>query len=124
MEATVRVACIQAEPVVLRREATVDKLERLTAEAAGAGAQLLVFPEAFVPAYPSSVWARAFAGWGEAGAKEAFALLARESVAVPGPAADRIGGAAREHGIWIVTGVTEFDPERPSTLYNTLLYHG
>jgi nitrilase len=124
MDAPVKVACIQAEPVVLDREATIDKLERLAGEAAAAGAQLLVFPEAFVPAYPSSVWARAFAGWAEPGAKEAFALLARESVAVPGPAEARIGAAAREHGLWIVTGVTEVDPERPSTLYNTLLYHG
>jgi len=124
VDATVRVACIQAEPAILDREATVDKLELLAAEAAGSGAQLLVFPEAFVPAYPSSAWARAFAGWAEPGAKEAFAVLARESVAVPGPAEARIGAAARAHGVWIVTGVTEVDPERPSTLYNTLLYHG
>jgi nitrilase len=124
MDATVRVACIQAEPVVLDREATIDKLEQLAAEAARGGAQLLVFPEAFVPAYPSSSWARALAGWAEPGAKEAFALLARESVAVPGPAEARIGAAARAHGVWIVTGVTEVDPERPATLYNTLLYHG
>ena len=123
MDAPVKVACIQAEPVVLDREATIDKLERLAAEAAGHGAQLLVFPEAFVPAYPSSLWARALAGWSQPGAKEAFALLARESVAVPGPATDRIGAAAREHGVWIVTGVTEVDPARPATLYNTLLYH-
>jgi nitrilase len=124
VDATVRVACIQAEPAVLDREATVDKLELLAAEAAGSGAQLLVFPEAFVPAYPSSAWARAFAGRAEPGAKEAFAVFARESVAVPGPAEARIGAAARAHGVWIVTGVTEVDPERPSTLYNTLLYHG
>jgi nitrilase len=124
MDAPVTVACVQAEPVVLDREATVDKLARLAGEAAAGGAQLVVFPEAFVPAYPSSVWARAFAGWAEPGAKEAFALLARESVEVPGPAEARIGAAAREHGVWIVTGVTEVDPERPSTLYNTLLYHG
>jgi nitrilase len=119
----VKVACVQAEPVVLDREATVEKLERLTAEAAAQRAQLVVFPEAFIPAYPSSVWARALAGWAQPGAKEAFALLARESVEVPGPAADRIGAAAREHGVWIVTGVTEVDPTRRSTLYNTLLYH-
>ncbi|HEY3183911.1 MAG TPA: carbon-nitrogen hydrolase family protein [Gaiellaceae bacterium] len=123
MNAAVRVACVQAEPVVFDREATIDKLERLTAEAAAAGAQLLVFPEAFVPAYPSSIWARALAGWGQPGAKEAFALLARESVEVPGDSERRIGEAAREHGVWIVTGVTEVDPERPATLYNTLLYH-
>ena len=124
MKATVRVACIQAEPVVLDREATIDKLETVAAEAAAGGAQLLVFPETFVPAYPSSLWARAFAGWAAPGAKEAFALLARESVEVPGPAVDRIAATARRHGVWIVTGVNEVDPARPSTLYNTLLYHG
>jgi nitrilase len=123
MDARVRVACVQAEPVVLDREATIDKLERLTAEAAAEGAQLVVFPETFVPVYPSSVWARALAGWREPGAREAFALVARESVAVPGPAADRIGDAARRHGVWLVTGINEVDPSRPSTLFNSLLYH-
>src|SRR5919197_5886831 len=123
MNAPVRVACVQAEPVVLDREATIEKLERLAADAAANGAQLVVFPEAFVPAYPSSIWARALAGWAQPGAKEAFALLARESLEVPGEAADRLGAIAREHEVWLVTGVTERDPERPGTLYNTLLYH-
>jgi nitrilase len=122
MNEPVRVASVQAEPVVLDREATLDKLERLTAEAAASGAQLVVFPETFVPAYPSSVWARALAGWAQSGAKEAFAQLARESVAVPGPAAERMGATARQHGVWLVVGVNEVDPERPATLYNTLLY--
>ena len=115
---------MQAEPVILDREATVDKLVALTAEAAGQGASLLVFPEAFIPVYPSSTWAKAFAGWGDERAKRAFARLAEEAVAVPGEAERRIGEAAQEHGVWIVTGVTEVDPERPGTLYNTLLYHG
>jgi nitrilase len=123
VERTVKVACVQAEPVVFDRGATVEKLGALAAEARGNGADLVVFPESFVPAYPSSVWAKALAGWAEPGATEAFALLARESVAVPGEAEARIGEAARENGVWIVTGVTEIDPERPSTLYNTLLYH-
>jgi nitrilase len=119
----VKVACVQAEPVVLNRAATLDKLAALTAEAAAAGAQLVVFPETFVPAYPSSTWARALAGWADPRAKEAFALLARESLAVPGPDADRLGEIAREHGVWLVTGVNEYDPARPGTLYNALLYH-
>jgi len=54
MDAKVTVACIQAEPVVLDREATVDKLEKVAAEAAGEGAELVVFPETFLPVYPSS----------------------------------------------------------------------
>ncbi len=117
------VACVQVEPVILDREATIDKLDQLCAEIAAAGARLAVFPEAFIPAYPSSVWARALAGWGDGRAKAAFARLARESVAVPGPAADRLGEIARRHALWLVTGVTEIDPSRPGTLYNTLLYH-
>jgi nitrilase len=124
VDRAVTVACVQAEPVVLRREATLDKLAALTGEAAAAGAELVVFPETFVPAYPSSRWARALAGWADPRAKAAFARLARESVAVPGPAADRLGDIAREHAVWLVTGVNEVDPERPGTLYNSLLYHG
>ena len=123
MRSPVTVACVQAEPVVLDRERTLERLARLTAEAAEAGAGLVVFPEAFVPAYPSSVWAKELAGWSNPQAKAAFALLARESVEIPGPAADRLGEVAREHGVWLVTGVTEVDPERPGTLYNSLLFH-
>ena len=123
MRQPVTVACVQAEPVILDREATIDRLAELTAEAAGAGASLVVFPESFVPAYPSSAWAKALAGWADARAKAAYALLAREAVAVPGPAAERLGDVARANGVWLVTGVTEMDPERPGTLYNTLLYH-
>jgi nitrilase len=123
MRAAVTVACVQAEPVILDRDATIEKLAAIAGEASGNGAKLLVFPEAFIPAYPSSVWARALAGWAEPGAKEAYALLARESLEIPGEAADRLGEIAREHEVWIVTGVNERDPEHPGTLYNTLLYH-
>jgi len=119
----ITVACVQAEPVILDRARTLEKLDRLTAEAAGHGAALVVFPETFVPAYPSSVWAQALAGASDARAKAAFALLVREAIAIPGPDADRIGESAREHGVWLVVGVNEFDPARPGTLYNSLLYY-
>jgi len=123
MNGSLVVACVQAEPVVLDREASIEKLAVLTAEAAGNGASLVVFPEAFLPAYPSSAWAKALAGWADPRAKAAFALLARESVAVPGPAESRIGEVAREHGVLVATGVTETDVETNGTLYNTLLVH-
>ena len=124
MNETVRVACVQAEPVILDRGRTIERLASLTAEAAGAGAQLVVFPETFVPAYPSSVWAKFLAGWADPRAKAAFVQLAGESVDVPGPDCDRLGEIAREHEVWLVTGVNERDPTRPGTLYNSLLYHG
>jgi nitrilase len=123
MQATVTAACVQVEPAILDRAGTLDRLEERTAEAAAAGAGLVVFPETFVPAYPSSIWAKALAGWAEPGAEEAFALLHRESLELPGPDADRVGAIAREHAVWLVVGVNELDPRRPGTLYNSLLYY-
>ncbi len=119
---SVRVACVQAEPVILDREATVERLHELTAEAARGGAQLVVFPEAFVPAYPSASWAKYLAGWADPRGKAAFARLALESVEIPGPAVERIAAAASEHGVWLVVGVNEIERDRPGTLYNTLLF--
>ena len=123
MDRAVTVACAQVEPVILDLERTLDRLAEVAAEAAGKGAQLVVFPETFVPVYPSSRWAHAFAGWQNDGAKETFALLAQNSVAVGSPAEKRLGAVAREHGIWLVTGVNEVEAERPGTIYNALLYH-
>jgi nitrilase len=119
----VKVACVQVEPVILDREATLDKLETVAAEAAGKGAELVVFPETFVPVYPSSRWAKAFAGWQNEGAKETFSRIAQSSIAVGSPAELRLGAAAKELGIWLVTGVNEVDADRPGTIYNALLYH-
>ena len=124
MREPVTVACVQIEPAILDREATIDRLAACTEEAAGRGASLVVFPEAFVPAYPSSVWAKALAASADPRAKAAFALLARQAVAVPGPAAERLANVAKENEVVLVAGVTEVDPERPGTLYNTLLGFG
>ena len=124
MRESITVACVQAEPVIFDRDATIEKLAGLAAEVAERGARLAVVPEAFIPAYPSSTWAKALAGWSDDGAKQAFALLAREALEVPSDAERRLGDIAREHELWLVTGVTERDPARPGTLYNALLYHG
>jgi nitrilase len=123
MERAVKVACVQAEPVILDRDATLARLEQLAAEAAGNGAELVVFPETFVSVYPSSRWAKAFAGWENPGAKQVFAQIAQSSIAVGSPAERRLGAAARELGIWLVTGVNEVESEQPGTIYNSLLYH-
>jgi nitrilase len=116
-------ACVQVEPVILDLEGTLDKLERVAAEAAGKGAKLVVFPETFVAVYPSSRWAKAFAGWQNDAAKETFARIAQSSVAIGSPAELRLAACAKELGIWLVTGVNEVEPERPGTIYNALLYH-
>ncbi len=123
VEARVKVACVQAEPVVFDRDATLDKVAALTARAATERAQLVVFPETFVSVYPTSAWARALAGWADPRAKASFARLTRSAVAVPSPDTERLGAIAREHGVWLVTGVNETDPARNGTVYNALLYH-
>src|SRR5215467_15685062 len=123
MDRNVRVACAQVEPAIFDLDGTLDRVEAVAAEAAGNGAELVVFPETFVPAYPSSRWARAFAGWQNEGSKRTFALLAQSSVAVGSAAERRLGATAKELGVWLVTGVNEIEAERPGTLYNSLLYH-
>jgi nitrilase len=113
---TVTVAAVQATPVFLDREATVEKSCRLIAETGARGAGLVVFPEAFIPTYPDWVW-RAPAWEDEA----LFARLADQSVVVPSDATKRLGAAARSAHAYVAMGVNERD-EYGSTLYNTLLY--
>jgi nitrilase len=115
----VTAAAVQATPVFLDREATVDKACRLIGEAAAAGAGLVVFPETFVPTYPDWVWRST--PWGTAG--EWFGRLLDQAVEVPSPATEAIGAAAREAGVWVSIGVNERDPAG-STIYNTQLYLG
>jgi len=115
----VKVACIQAEPVIFERDATIEKIATLTHEAAGAGARLALFPEAFVPAYPSNRWVRFLAGGADA--KPVFGRLARESIEVPSPATERLAAVAREEEIWLALGTNEL---AGGTLYNSLLVFG
>src|SRR3954470_5023571 len=117
MNAPARVACAQVEPVIFERDATLDKLAIVAAEAAAGGARLVLFPETFVPVYPSSRWARSLAVWGEGG-KELWARLAQASITVPSAETERIGSIAREHGLVLAVGVNELGG---GTLYNTLL---
>ena len=88
---TVRVAAIQATPVILDAEATVDKAVRLLGEAAVAGAQLAVLPETFVSLYPSNIWARHAASFD--GSDELWERMWESSVEVPGPLVDRLAAA-------------------------------
>ena len=115
--AKLRVAAVQASPVLMNLDATLDKVAALTADAAGRGAELVVFPEVFVPGTP--LWIDTQRIWHDD--DEWFALLAENAVVVPGPATDRLGASAREHGVWLVVGVEEREPHG-GTIYNTLLY--
>jgi nitrilase len=119
---TVRVAAIQATPVILDAEATTDKAVRLLEEAAGQGAQLAVLPETFIPLYPSNIWAHAASRFG--GFDDLWERLWENSVEVPGPVVDRLAAVCAEHGLWCVVGINEREPKRPGSLYNTMLTIG
>jgi nitrilase len=122
-QAVVRVAAVQAAPVVLDRDATLGKLEQLVSRAADAGARIVVLPEAFVPAYPASaVFGPVFGGFSDPAAGSAFRRLAANAVEVPGPAADRIGRAARAANAYLCVGVNE--RTLTGTLHCTLLLFG
>jgi nitrilase len=119
---TVRVAAVQATPVVLDAEATVRKTVRLLGEAAAKGIQLAVLPETFVSLYPSNVWARQASGFN--GFDELWERMWASSVDVPGPLVDRLSEACRRHELHCAIGVNERESERPGTLYNALLLIG
>ena len=121
MDAPVKAACVQVEPVIIDLDATIEKMAGICSEAAGEGADLVVFPETFLPVYPSSRWARIFAGWDSAEAKALFSRLARESLELPSPAAERIGAIARENEVWLAVGANELER---GTIYNALLLYG
>jgi nitrilase len=119
---TVRVAAVQATPVILDAEGCVDKAQRLLHEAADRGAELAVLPECFIPLYPSNSWARGAAGFG--GWDELWERLWANSVDVPGPLLDRLIDVCRERELFCVIGVNEREAERPGTIYNTVVYLG
>lgn len=115
---TARVAAVQAAPVFLDREATVARVQTWAARAAAEGAQLVAFPESFVPGYP--LWNLVLAPLDQ---HRLFAELNRQAVEVPGATSDALGAVARLHGIYLSVGVTERHRLSAGTLYNSnLLY--
>ena len=113
------VAAVQAAYVLLDREATLARVEELVAEAAGLGAELVVFPEAFVPGTP--LWIDSVPIWDGDG--QWYARLVEQAVVVPGPVTARLGAIARLHRVHLVIGVQEREPHG-ATLYCTVLYFG
>ena len=120
---SVRVAAVQATPVVLDAEATVERVTELVGEASDDGAQLVVFPECFVSVYPSGAWAARAATWAK-GCDELWERLWASSVDVGGPLVQHMAAACAEHGVHLAIGVNEREDDRPGSLYNTLLVLG
>ncbi len=123
--ATVKAAVVQAAPILFDRGASIEKACRLTAEAADLGARLILFPEAFVPAYPRGFTFGTAIGSRSAAGRRLWERYWANSVIIPSPATDALGAAARAAGAYLAIGVIERDGEASGgTLYCTVLYFG
>lgn len=118
---SLRAAVVQAAPVVFRVAETVQKVKDLTADAARQGARLVVFPEAFVTAYPKGLGFGARIGSRTPEGREEFRRYFESAIDVPGPATDALGAAARMNNLHLVVGVIE---RAGGTLYCTALFFG
>jgi len=110
-----KAAAVQASPVFLNVDATVDKSISIIKEAAGNGASLVAFPEVFIAGYPYWNWIMT-----PVQGSKWYEQLYINSITVPGPEVDRICEAAKEHNIHIVIGVNERG-QSFGELYNTNL---
>lgn len=119
-----RIAVVQRPPIFLNKAETVGSVVSSVREAAQAGAQLLVFPEAFIPGYPGWIW-RLRPGTDIALSERLHAQLLAESVRVDGDDLKPLREAARQHQVTVVCGINERDPELSrTTLYNTVVVIG
>jgi len=117
--ATVKAAAVQAAYVLMNQQATLDKAIGLIEAAAAQGAQIVVFPEVFIPGTP--IWIDSRPIWD--GDDEWYAMLVDQAVVVPGPVTETLAAAARDTGTYAVIGVEEREPHG-YTIYNTILYFG
>ena len=101
------------------REATLDKISKLAGEAASQGARLVVFPEAFLSAYPKGLDFGARVGGRSPEGRRMFRRYFESAVDVPGPAVEALSETARARSIFLVIGVIE---REGGTLYCTVLF--
>src|SRR4051794_8956356 len=118
---TVRVAVVQAAPVMFDARRSLQKLADLTADAARRGAWLVVFPEAFVSGYPKGHDFGVSVGVRSPEGRDEFRRLSDGAIEVPGTATEAVGKAARDNAVHLVVGVAERDG---GTLYCTALTFG
>jgi nitrilase len=118
----VKVAIVQRAPVFMDREASVTLAEKLIAEAAVDGTDLIVFPEVWLAGYPfwTEGWDSPLQRW-----VDGRILFRDAAIVAPSDDTERLGAAARKANAYVVMGCNEIDA-RPevSTIYNTLLFFG
>ena len=114
-----KVAAVQAAPVFLDTQATVEKACDLIAEAASKGARVIALPEVFVPGYPYWNWMMS-----PLEGSKWFKALYKASIFVPGAETERLARAARSAKAYVVVGVNERSRVSLGTIFNTNLVFG
>jgi nitrilase len=109
-------AAVQAAPVFLDREASIAKLEQWVVKARAAGADLVVFGESFVPAFP--LWNMLYAPIDQ---HAFFRRMFDNAIEVPGQQVDRLAEIARRNRVILSVGVTEKSPLSMGAMWNTNL---
>lgn len=116
-----KVACIQASPIIFNIEKTVQKAVSLIEEAAKLDCKLVVFPESFIPGYPSGLGFGTVVGSRTEAGRDQYKEYWENSVEVPDKNTRILGENAKKNGVYLVIGVTEKDSVNKS-LYCTTLY--
>ena len=116
------VAVVQAGSVVMNKEKTVQKTVELLEEASEKNAKIILFPEAFIPAYPRGMSFGAVVGSRTEQGRKDFALYSNNAITVPGSESEKIGNAVKKAGAYVVIGVIEKDEKSGGTLYCSMIY--
>jgi len=121
----VKVAVVQAASVLFDREACLEKLHHLVIKGAQEGAQLLLFPEAFIPAYPRGLTFGTVIGNRSDEGRQIWHRYWSNAIDMRGPSIQTIGKTAQEAQVYLAVGVIEREGQYSrGTLYCTMLYFG
>ena len=121
----VKVAVIQAASVIMDEKACTEKAVELTKQAGEKGANIVVFPESFIPAYPRGLSFGSTIGSRSKAGREDWFRYWQNSVVVPSETTEQLGEAARAAGVYLIIGVTERDNDTSGgTLYCSVLLFG
>lgn len=122
MKKNLKVAVIQSAPVLFNKDATIKKTGMLVTDAVNNGANLVLFPEAFIPAYPRGLSFGTVVGSRSSEGKSTWLRYWDNSLEIPGEDQEELGNIAKKHNLYLVIGVIEKDQDTQGTLYCTLLY--
>lgn len=117
----VHVAVVQAGTVLFDTPRTLEKLASFAADAKQKGAQVVLFPEAFVGGYPKGQQFGLALGQRTPEGRDQFRAYFESAIEVPGPESEFLASVARDNGIHLVTGIVE---RSGGTLYCTVLFFG